>query len=123
MAKWLMVFLMAATAATAETPKVEIPAGAVQGRDGAYRYTDGLTGKKWIYRRTPFGVARVEDKPVAARPPEVPPGMTATEDGEAIRFERPSPFGTYRWQRKKTELNEMEQAAWDREKARAAQQD
>ena len=87
--------------------------------DGSFHYTDAQ-GKKWIYRQTPFGMARAEDKPVEARAVEVPPGMKATEDGDAIRFERPGPFGTYRWQRKKTELDEMEQAAWEREKARAA---
>ena len=37
------------------------------------------------------------------------------EDGDAIRFERPGPFGVAKWQRKKTELNEVEHAVWDRE--------
>ncbi len=100
-----------------EAPKIEIPAVAVKSADGFYRYT-GPTGKKWIYRKTPFGIARTEDKPA-----ESSEDVKVTEDGDSIRFERPSPFGAYKWERKKTELNEMERAAWDREKARAAKQD
>ena len=115
MAKTLIaLFISLVTVAAAE-----IPAGAVKGADGSFHYTD-VQGKKWIYRTTPFGIARVEDKPVEAKPLELPPGMKATEEGDVIRFERPGPFGTYRWQQKKTELNEMEEAAWNREKSRAA---
>lgn len=116
----LVVFVVAATMSLAQSaPKVEVPAGAVKAADGSFHYSDGQ-GKKWIYRQTPFGMSRAEDRPVEARAVEVPPGMKATDDGDAVRFERPGPFGTYRWQRKKTELNDMEQAVWDREKARAA---
>ncbi|HTS27414.1 MAG TPA: hypothetical protein VMH81_16165 [Bryobacteraceae bacterium] len=97
-----------------------IPARAVKGDDGSYRYTD-RQGKKWIYRKTPFGIARVEDKPVdeAAEMARFE-NVKAVEDGDTIRFERPGPFGVYRWQRKKSELDETEQAVWDREQARAA---
>jgi len=99
-----------------EAPKIEIPAAAVKGDDGAWRYTDPQ-GKKWIYRKTPFGIARAEDKPVDPTPVEVPAGIKATEDGDTIRFERPGPFGTYKWQRTKSDLNDMERAAWEREKS------
>jgi hypothetical protein len=124
----LVVFGVAATmgwaqsAPVKEAPKVEVPAGAVKAGDGSFHYTD-RQGKKWIYRQTPFGMSRAEDRPVEAMAVEVPPGMKATDDGDAVRFERPGPFGTYRWQRKKTDLSDMEQAVWDREKARAAKQD
>jgi hypothetical protein len=37
---------------------------------------------------------------------------TAREEGDSIRFERSSPFGRRSWLRKKTELNESEQAIW-----------
>jgi hypothetical protein len=109
------------TAKAAAVKPLEIPAGAVES-GGAWRYTDAQ-GKKWIYRKTPFGVARMEDKPdtrpavQAVRPEDV----KATESGEYIRFERPGPFGTYKWEAKKTELNELEQAAWKR--AQASRQD
>jgi hypothetical protein len=104
-------------------PNLQIPDGAVKSGDGSYRYTDPQ-GKKWIYRKTPFGIARLEDKPMdaAARAADSQrfAGVKATEDGDTIRFERPGPFGIYKWQRKKTDLNEMEQTAWDRERARTA---
>src|SRR3982074_3537734 len=45
--------------------ELTIPAGAKQVDAATYTFTDAQ-GKKWIYRRTPFGVARIEDKPVEA---------------------------------------------------------
>ena len=111
-----------ASARAAAAPK-EIPAGAVRSEDGSYHYTDPQ-GKKWIYRKTPFGIARLEDKPADASREAGPinrfEDVKATEDGDTIRFERPGPFGTYKWQRKKTELNEMEKTVWDRERAHTA---
>jgi hypothetical protein len=113
----------ASKTAPKDSHKLEIPAGAVASEDGSYHYTD-TQGKKWIYRKTPFGVARIEEKAVEAKaddkPLEPPKGMKATENGDNIHFERPGPFGVYKWDRKKTELNDMEQAVWDREKARTA---
>src|SRR4051812_23280910 len=79
-----------------EAPKVAIPSGAVKSEDGAYHYTDPK-GKKWIYRKTPFGIARVEDKPVEPPPAETFENVKATSDGDTVRFERPGPFGTYKW--------------------------
>jgi hypothetical protein len=112
------------SSAPAARANLEIPAGAVKTDDGSYRYTDPQ-GKKWIYRKTPFGISRLEDKPAdtAARAAESAKRfeeVKATEDGDTIRFERPGPFGAYKWQRKKTELDEMEQTVWDRERARTA---
>jgi hypothetical protein len=100
---------------------IEIPSAAVKGSDGSYRYTDPQ-GKKWIYRKTPFGIARIEDKPAdtAAESAQRFEDVKATEDGTFILFERPGPFGIYKWQRKKTELNEMEQTVWHREQSRLA---
>lgn len=89
-----------------------VPSGAVQAADGSFRYTDAQ-GMQWIYRRTPFGIARAQDMAATA--------IKATEAGDAIRFERPTPFGTFKWERRKTELTEIEQRVWNREKARAAQ--
>jgi len=111
--------------------EVTIPAGAIEVEPYTYRYTDAQ-GKKWIYRKTPFGISRVEDKPVED-PKAVDPkkeenarlidATTAVEEGETVRFERPGPFGVTKWQRKKTELNEVERAVWDRElQKRAARQ-
>src|SRR5690242_13001783 len=97
-----------------EAPKIEIPAGAVKSEDGSYRYTDSKS-KKQIYRKPPFGIPRSQDQPVKPTPPETLKNVKATEDGDSVRFQRPGPFGTYKWQRKKSELNHMEQEVWDRE--------
>src|ERR1039458_5762366 len=109
-----------AKAAAKTTPKVTdaskptaIPAEAVQLDDGDYHYTDPQ-GKKWLYRKTPFGVTRMEDtaersatKAAAASGA----GIKATEDGDTVRFERQGPFGLWEWEKKKTELDEGEEAA------------
>src|SRR3954470_24694256 len=100
------------------TPPAELtlPAGATMVEPGTYTFTDAQ-GKKWIYRKTPFGLARLEDKPAdstAAPAPVAGMATTATEDGDTVRFERPGPFGTYRWQKKKTELDDDERAALER---------
>ena len=103
--------------------EITIPAGAVEVEPYTYRYTDAQ-GKKWIYRKTPFGISRAEDKVAEDTKAEdlkkdenarLIDATTAVEDGDAIRFERPGPFGVAKWQRKKTELNEVEHAVWDRE--------
>jgi hypothetical protein len=116
-------------AAPAKTPAraiqpVEIPKGAVETVPGTYRFTDAQ-GKKWLYRKTPFGVARWEDIPAAQQPAqpaqqaEPYSDVRAFEDGESIHFERPGPFGAYKWTAKKSELNEMERKVWDREKTKS----
>jgi hypothetical protein len=118
----------AATPAPAkQTKPLEIPKGAVETEPGTFRYTDS-DGKKWIYRKTPFGVARLEDKGTdqAAEQPASDPSsfIKATEDGDTVRFERPGPFGIYRWQKKKSDLDDGERAALERSRAAAkAKQD
>ncbi|HKW99107.1 MAG TPA: hypothetical protein VJN43_15310 [Bryobacteraceae bacterium] len=107
--------------------EITIPAGAVETEPFTYHYTDPQ-GKKWIYRKTPFGVSRVEDKPIPAADAEkaqkererLIQATTAVEDGGTIRFERTTPFGPMKWQRKKSELNEVERAVWDRESTKRA---
>jgi len=96
-----------------------IPAGAVEAAPYLYRYTD-REGKSWFYRETPFGVVRYPDAPLVTPKNPVPNGIIATDDGEAVRFERLGPFGIYHWRRNKSELDAGEQAAWDRERARLA---
>jgi hypothetical protein len=100
-----------------------LPAGVRETAPGTYSYTDPQ-GKKWIYRKTPFGLARVPDE---TKPPTRDEQQTtekviaqthAVADGDSIRFERPGPFGVYRWTKKKTDLTEVEQAVWDRDRAK-----
>jgi hypothetical protein len=90
-----------------------IPSDAVLGEDGDYHYTDPQ-GKKWIYRRTPFGVTRMEDSPERAAAKAAAAngaGIKATEDGDIVRFERLGPFGVWKWEKKKSELDDTEKAA------------
>jgi len=103
------------TSAPASAPAaIAIPANAVPTEDGSFRYTDPQ-GKKWLYRNTPFGVSKVEEKPAEqAAPAAVDERTKAVENGDTIRFERPGPFGPTRWEKKKTELDASEQAVWDR---------
>src|SRR5438105_4906265 len=75
--------------------EVTLPAGAKMTEPGVYTFTDAQ-GKKWIYRKSPFGLVRLEDKPAA---PSAAPlaadasEITATEDGDTVHFERRGPFG------------------------------
>jgi hypothetical protein len=90
-----------------------IPSDAVIGEDGDYHYTDPQ-GKKWVYRKTPFGVSRLEDSPERAAAKAAAAsgaGIKATEDGDIVRFERLGPFGVWKWEKKKSELDETEKAA------------
>jgi hypothetical protein len=90
-----------------------IPSDAVLGEDGDYHYADPQ-GKKWIYRRTPFGVTRMEDSPERAAAKAAAAngaGIKATEDGDIVRFERLGPFGVWKWEKKKSELDDTEKAA------------
>jgi hypothetical protein len=99
---------------TADASKpAAIPAGAVQDVDGDYRYTDP-EGKKWLYRKTPFGVTRLEDTPERATAKTAAAngaGIKATEDGDKVRFERLGPFGVWKWEKNKSELDDTEKAA------------
>jgi len=101
---------------TAPPAELTLPAGAKLVEPGTYTFTDAQ-GKKWIYRQTPFGLARAEDKP-AEPAPAASLATTATEDGDIVRFERPGPFGVYRWQKKKSELDEDERSALERSRGK-----
>ena len=96
--------------------QVEIPKGAVEREPGRFFYTDAA-GKKWIYVRTPFGISRTDDQAETAAPttptttPDPLAGIKVTESGDTVLFERTSPFGTSKWRKKKSELDEAEKAA------------
>jgi hypothetical protein len=65
--------------------------------------------------KTPFGTVKLAEKAGEERP-EPPATMRAFEDGETVRFERQTPFGTKKWTKKKSELDETEQAVVERER-------
>lgn len=102
-------------AAGEESKTLTIPADAVEAGPSTWKYTD-RDGKKWIYRKTPFGVVRVEDvpeseKPVPAGPEQRTKSWKVTDLGDKVAFENASPFGPQKWTKKKSELNEDEKAA------------
>lgn len=97
-------------------PLTAIPKDAVRIEPNTYRWKDPK-GKEWILRETPFTIAKIDPKDYTASAPAAPApsNVIAVEDGDSIRFERPSPFGTpVKWTKKKSELNEEEQAIWKR---------
>ena len=138
--KILIVFSMAAglLAADGATPaapaKAEtapaaalpagIPAGAVQIGPNSYRFTRP-DGKTWLYHTTPFGIMKGEEKPApAAAEAQGMQGVKATVHGDTVTFEKVTPLGIFHWQKKKSDLNEMEQALCDHDNSRdAAAQD
>jgi len=113
----------AAQAAKRPAPVIALPKDAVEVEPGTWRHQ--ADGKTWIYRKTPFGLSRFEEKAAKAEKEEskaapgsdVSAGMRAFDDGEYVRFERPGPFGVYKWRRKKTELDAGEKQAWSRAQA------
>lgn len=98
-------------AVAAKTARPAIPPEAVEIGPDTYRYKD-KDGKTWIYHRTPFGASREEEKAADAKPaPEaVQTPVRVSINGDEVRFERKSPFGTQTWTKKKTQLTDEEKA-------------
>ena len=111
-------------APAAKAVAITIPSNAVEVAPYTYRSIDPQ-GKAWIYRQTPFGISRTEDKPASADDTkkiqesrdQMIQSTTAVEQGDSIHFVRNSPFGRTEWLKKKTDLNEVEQAVWSREQS------
>lgn len=103
-------------ASTATLP-AGIPAGAVQIGPNSYRATRS-DGTARVYRISPFGVTSQVESPVLADSSNrAPEQVKAAADGDMVRFERTTPMGIIRWQKKKSDLNKMEQAVWERDGA------
>ena len=77
-------------------------------------------GKTYEYRETPFGLMKFPVKAGDAAS-EVPTDALpkVVEEGDSLRFRRQTPFGVTEWVRKKSELNDTEKQAWERELNRA----
>lgn len=115
---------------TAPAPKsapaktVEPPAGAVKIDSNTYRWKDS-SGRSWMYRKTPFGWARIDETAEAEAErvagtqsrAQKPVEIRAFDEGEIVRFEKQGPFGVYSWKRKKTELLPEETQALDKAQA------
>jgi hypothetical protein len=100
-----------------------IPNDASPNSDGTYSYAD-KAGKKWIFSKTPFGVSRTQDMSGSAPAMAAAPAgqyMKATDNGETVKFERQSPFGTTKWEKKKSELTDEERGVVERQTAKSEQ--
>jgi hypothetical protein len=92
-------------------PPPNLPKDAVEVRPGLWRWRD-KDGKDWLFRRTPFGLAKYE--PEDSADVVDPGGLVARDKGDTVEFEAKSPFGVRRWTKNKTELNDAERAALKR---------
>lgn len=133
----------------AKTP-AGVPAGSSEVGPGTYRFVD-KDKKVWIYRKTPFGFQKSEEtaadgdraRKTETAPAEMPqadrnrtatpfgeskapaagmPTTKVTETGDSVQFERPSPFGVYRWTKKKTELTDGEKKLWEAQRSASSAQ-
>jgi hypothetical protein len=137
MNKWIAIIalsVMAITASAADNKKkttapakppaptvqpLVIPTDASPNSDGTYSWTD-KAGKKWIFSKTPFGISKVQD--MSGTPPAMPAApvgqyVKAIDNGDTVKFERQSPFGTTKWEKKKTDLTDEERAVLERQNA------
>ena len=79
------------------------------------RVTDA-DGKAYEIRETPFGPMKFPVKTQdSVRETSADAFLKIIEEGDSLRFRRQSPFGVTEWVRKKSELNETEKQAWERE--------
>jgi hypothetical protein len=89
-----------------------IPSDAVLNPNGTYSYKD-KAGKNWIYSKTPFGISRIEDMGGAPSGFVTTPKeqlIKTTDAGDTVKFERQTPFGVTKWEKKKSEMNDEERA-------------
>jgi hypothetical protein len=103
----------AAAAVKASARPKGLPDAAIEVEPGIWRHV-AQDGRVWFYRRTPFGFTKSEESPDEVKAQtSASGGVTVVESGDSLKFSRPSPFGPYRWTRKKSELNEFERAVWE----------
>ena len=98
------ICILTALCAASLAAENRIPAEAQQVQPYTYAYTDH-DGTQWMYRQTPFGLTKWQSSdvpPTTAK--EQPNNVTAIDTGDAIRFERTTPFGHYTWTKQKSEL-------------------
>lgn len=94
----------------------------------------GKDGKAYVERAMPFGTAKRAEKPEEAKKQvvkkeevkrevdkvEAPPNLRAFDEGDTVRFESRLPFGLSTYSKKKSELNEVERAALERQQKKPA---
>ena len=94
--------------------RMTIPKDAIKNENGTYSYTD-KQGKNWLYRDSAFGVIRTPGpEPGADKQPNPKPSATkVTDKGDTVQFERSSPFGVTKWEKKKSDLTDEERKLVD----------
>ncbi len=86
-----------------------IPAGAVKIDEQTYKVQE-KDGKTWVYRKTIFGVSRLEEEQfkkqneAALIKPSTEAPVKVTDLGTEYKFERAHAFGIQVWKKKKSEL-------------------
>jgi hypothetical protein len=102
--------------AAAQGKKDAAPPQAKKSTTTAPRRVTEADGKTYEFRETPFGrmkfPVKTED---AALETSADAFLKIVEEGDNLRFRRQSPFGVTEWVRKKSELNDTEKQAWERE--------
>lgn len=122
----ILIVILAVLAAGAEKEKKDttsrsrksqtltLPSDAKELEPGTWRHTD-KEGTVWIYRKTPFGLARYPETKAEAddgkKNQNTSTLIKAYDEGDKVRFERHTPFGKQVWTRQKTELTEEETKA------------
>jgi hypothetical protein len=86
-----------------------IPKDAVSNPDGTYTWAD-KAGKQWTFTKTPFGISRTEAAGAAAAAPQQQSAIKSTDRGDTVLFEKPSPFGVTKWEKKKSEMTDEERS-------------
>lgn len=95
----------------APSPAPSLPAGAEKIGEGKWRARDAQ-GRTWIYRRTPFGLVRLEEGAAEERESAAPNLIRVREaSGTRIVFERRTPFGLSTWTKSPEQLDEDERQA------------
>ena len=98
-----------------------IPRDAVANPDGvSYTWTD-KDGKKWVFAKTPFGIMKSSASDQRADTPVAANATKAIDKGDTVRFERPGPFGTMSWEKKKSDLTDEERSILDAQSAKTEQ--
>ena len=78
-------------------------------------------GKTYEIRETPFGPMKFPVKTEdSASETSADAFLKIVEEGDSLRFRRQSPFGVTEWVRKKSELNDTEKQAWERQLSRSS---
>ncbi len=108
-----------ANASTQPASRHEVPKDAVKLSDFEWRWVD-KDGKAWIYRRTPFGLAKFGEEKAASESEKqsslAAASLEVRDAGDSVEFSKVTPFGTNKWTKKKSELDGIEKAAWDARK-------